>query len=296
MSEAQEISMEIAEHGASPVDALATASKLSKGVVKDAMAKGAVWLSRGPVTAADTSRQTPQRSKAARLRRNKKDLKPGDRVSLYYDPAVLAATVPAAELLADKGTYSLWHKPAGMLCQGSRWGDHTTLLRWAEQHLQPQRSAFIVHRIDRMTSGLVLLAHNKTAARHLSQQFAERGVSKGYRAIVYGQLTLPLPFLIENALDEKHCSTTIMAVNAIDTERIGVDEKCCELEISIATGRKHQIRRHLADLGYPIVGDRLYGKDKNQGADQVKRLDLQLRAVALSFADPHTGEQCSYHL
>jgi len=85
----------------------------------------------------------PRYSKPRRLRRIKSKLKSGDQLTLNYDQSVLAGGCADAILVADEGSYSVWYKPAGMLCQGSRWGDHTTLYRWAEKHLEPERTAFI---------------------------------------------------------------------------------------------------------------------------------------------------------
>lgn len=343
--------IDISNSGDLPVDCLVAASGLSKNQIKDAMTKGAVWLScpilqNAPKPPADAvtddgepndgelddgqaadpwakawskasssseakslpkprpiQQYTGQYTKPKRLRRAKKGLKAGDRLSLHYDAKVLASTCPAAELIADEGSYSVWHKPAGMLCQGSRWGDHTTIVRWAENNLVPQRTAFVVHRIDRMTAGLLVVAHSKKAAAHLSKQFADRSVEKTYRAIVEGQFTSPLPFLIENALDEKACLTTIVSAQKAEqffavqsqygelAEQMVMDKESdySELEVRITTGRKHQVRRHLLAFGLPVVGDRLYGNAE-------PAVDLQLRSVILRLQDPETESLRSYYL
>ena len=103
---------------ASAVELLSAESGLSKRRVKEAMNKGAVWLSRGKTT--------------QRLRRVGRSLQKGDQIHLYYDEAVLAAEPPEPKLIADEGAYSVWYKPYGMLSQGSKWGDHCTVDRWAE--------------------------------------------------------------------------------------------------------------------------------------------------------------------
>ena len=132
-----EIHVEVKSASDLPVDLLSEASGISKQGVKAAMNKGAVWVTRGKTT--------------QRLRRAKRTLRKGDEVHLYYDEFVLAMVPPEPLLLADVGAYSVWNKPCGLLSQGSKWGDHCTVVRWAEQHLKPQRPAFTVHRLDRAT-------------------------------------------------------------------------------------------------------------------------------------------------
>ncbi|MEP3563461.1 MAG: RNA pseudouridine synthase, partial [Marinobacter sp.] len=114
------------------VDALAQASDLPKQRIKDAMAKGACWWL--------------QKGKRVRLRKAKRELKPGTRIELFYDDALLAREPETPTLIEDKGRYSVWNKPHGLLSQGSQWGDHCSLLRLAE--IQLNRSCFLVHRLD----------------------------------------------------------------------------------------------------------------------------------------------------
>lgn len=255
--------------GEAPSRLLAAESKLSRQQVKQAMHKGAAWL-----THAQHRR---------RLRRDKTRLKPGDQLSLYYNPEVLGQAPPEPRLLADEQDYSLWYKPPGMLSQGSKWSDHTTLPRWAELHLQPQRPAFLVHRLDRFADGLMLIAHSKSMARQLSAMFEHRAVEKRYRVWVQGEFPAqPGEMRIEQPLEDK---PAISIARRIDFDAV---HKRSLLEVRIETGRKHQIRRHLSDAGYPVVGDKLHGID-SQG-------DLRLTAVFLAFVHPQSGELKRYQL
>src|SRR5210317_1548138 len=140
--------------GENAVDVLKNASGLPKQRIKFAMTQGAVWLTRGRNT--------------QRLRRAKRALRVGDEVHLYYDAKILAETPVEPTLIADVGAYSVWHKPYGLRSQGSKWGDHCTVVRWAERHLEPERPGFTVHRLDRAASGLILVAHSKAMAAALS--------------------------------------------------------------------------------------------------------------------------------
>ena len=142
--------------GITVLDCLAAHTPLSKQQIKQCLAKGAVWLQKG--------------KQQQRLRRVKKVLNPGEQVHLYFDPHILAQPVPEATLIADLKRYSVWDKPAGMLAQGTLWGDHCSLLRYTEQFFTPPRQSFLVHRLDREASGLMLIAHDKQAAAALSDQ------------------------------------------------------------------------------------------------------------------------------
>lgn len=270
LAESRGFHLEIGAETRSPLEQLAAASGLSRAQVKRAMQKGAVWVQQG--------------RRVRRLRRAKAEFPAGAELHFYFDPAVLAQEPPPARLIADEGHYSVWFKPAGMWSQGSKWGDHCTLYRWAERRLRPERPAFIVHRLDRAARGLCLLAHSRTAAARLSALFAERGVEKRYRALVHGRFPgTSEPLSIEEPVEGRRaCSCVRLLDYSADLDRSW-------LEVEIETGRKHQIRRHLAGLGYPIVGDRLYGRSGD-------REDLQLIAWRLAFACPFTGEVRSYSL
>lgn len=246
--------------------ALAADTGLSVSRVKQAMDRGAVWLQRGKHT--------------QRLRRGSRVLQPGDILYLHYQSKVLDSPVPEARLIADEGAYSLWYKPSGALSQGSKWGDHCTMVRIAEKQLS--RPGFIVHRLDRAASGLILIAHEKKAAAALSALFAERSIDKRYWVSVAGEFPEALRQL-DSPLDGKAARSLIEAcVYHPETGR-------SDLLVKIETGRKHQIRQHLAEVGYPVIGDRLYGSEL--GGE-----DLCLQAVSLRFSCPLSGVERHYRL
>ena len=240
------------------VELLARTSGLSKNQIKQAMSKGAVWLSRN--------------DNVQRVRRAKKLLQRGDTLHLYYNKKILVQQPPPAVLIADESAYSIWYKPYGMFCQGSKWGDHCTIQRWVENALQ--RPTWLVHRLDRATKGLMILAHDKQCAQKIATLFRHRKIQKHYRARVHGQFPQQTqPQTISEAIDGRAAVSHVklIAVNITDNQSL--------VEIKIDTGRKHQIRQHMAIIGYPIVGDRLYGV----GNDSV---DLQLCSWSLEFYCP----------
>ena len=250
------------------VEHLAQNSPLSKQKIKQTMNNGAVWLE--------------SETGIHRIRRAKKVIKENDSLHLYYDEAIQKNEPIAAELIADEGDYSIWNKPYGMYSQGSKWGDHCTIYRWAEEHLSPQRPAFLVHRLDRAASGLMILAHSKKVATAFSALFEERQLQKQYIAVVEGDLTeIDLPETLDKEVDGKPALSKIIAATLIDNKT--------QLTIEIETGRKHQIRKHLAAFGHPIIGDRLYGNAPFED-------DLQLQANFLKFKCPITDEVKEYSL
>ena len=249
-------------------DALARVSGLPKARIKDAMGKGAVWLKRG--------------KDANRLRRSTATLRSGDSLTLYYNPDILALAPPPPLLVADERAYSVWDKPAGLLAQGSREGDHCSLLRIAEQQLN--REAFLVHRLDREASGLMLIAHTRKAAAALSALFARQQATpelrKIYRVEVKGEV--PETGVWQSPLDDKSAETRFMR------EVFDADKQRSIVRVELITGRKHQIRRYFAEAGFPVLGDPVYGSSNKDARG------LQLRAVELAFTCPLTLRPRAY--
>lgn len=249
------------------LDLLAAGTGLSKQRIKDAMNKGAVWWT--------------LKGKTLRLRRATKVLYKGSRIQFFYDEQVLARKPETAALIYDAGNYSIWFKPPGMLSQGSQWGDHCSILRWVEVSGQftqgrEKRECFLVHRLDGDASGLIILAHDSQAAAKLSTLFQARDMHKFYQAWVVDDCEVPTSGLtLSDELDGKSAITHIKKIRTENNKTL--------LDVTIETGRKHQIRRHLANLGHPIVGDRVYGKKASVG--------LQLLAYRLEFMCPFSQQR-----
>lgn len=253
---------------------LANHTSLSQAKIKDAMQKGAVWLLRG--------------KGRKRLRRASKELQVGDKLELNYNPQLLNQEVPEPQLIHDARDYSVWFKPYGLNCQGSRWGDFASINRWVEINLpkvlnSTERPVQLVHRLDRATTGLILLCHSKTAARLFSEMFRNGEIDKRYQAIVHGDFSvLPQDHEVNLTVDGKAARSYFSHVQYINGYSL--------LDVKLVTGRKHQIRRHLSESGYPIAGDRLYGN----AADEHEEKDLQLQSVSLEFTCPLTHKMQKY--
>ncbi len=253
-------------------DLLAAKSGLPKGRIKDAMNKGAVWLK-------------SKRGGLRRLRRATAALRPGDHIELYYDGEILSAKPPQAKCLADRVSYSVWHKPAGLLSQGTKYGDHCSLLRQAELFFTPPREAFLVHRLDREVEGVMLVAHGSKSAAGLSALFEKKVIVKRYRAEVLG--------LAGEAGSEGRIDLPLDGKPAITEYRVAScdpENNSTRVEIVIQTGRLHQIRRHFEMIGHPVMGDPKYGKGNKN------REGIRLAAVSLQFVSPDTGEKVYFSL
>lgn len=243
-------------------DVLAELSGLSKSRVKDAMNKGAAWIRRST-------------GKKRRIRRATAPVHRGDTVWLYYDPHILAQTSLKARCLKDCTDYSIWFKPAGLMSQGSHFGDHCTLIRQAEYEFQPKRPVFLVHRLDREVAGLIILAHQRDAAARLSALLRRNEIEKHYQARVKGDLRhRALRDVIDFPLDGRKAATIYEWREYDETGNFTT------VRIQIETGRRHQIRRHFDMIGHPVMGDPRYGRGNSCAAG------LQLVAYALGFDCP----------
>ena len=234
----------------------------------------------------------------------------GDMVRL---PPVRVATVdvnapvaPGREfpvLMEDEQMLAI-DKPAGVAVHGGS-GVSFGVIEQLRQARPGARMLELVHRLDRDTSGVLLVAKKRSALTRLQDQFRDRETGKTYLALVKGQwpsnkkvIDLPLQrYLIPNGVGEgerrvriaaKDDANAQRAITLVRVSRLVGDYSL--LEVTIKTGRTHQIRVHLASQGYPIVGDDKYGDfelNKRLAAQGMKRMFLH--AWRLQFVHPQTG-------
>lgn len=250
-------------------DFLQEVSKLSPAVVEDALKKGAVTLQRGG------------KGKILRERDPNSLLKKKDKVAFHYDHKILALPFfNSPELVGETSRYGVWFKPAGVLAQGNQFGDHTSLLRAIE--VQRGGDVFLVHRLDRETAGLMVVAYDGKAAHALSELFQKNAIEKTYEAIVLGELQRGQRETIDASLDGKRAVTHIEVLETHPSSSL--------LRIKIETGRLHQIRRHLDFYGHPVVGDPKYGKNNKN------REGMKLLAQSVKFTDPWSRSEVTFAL
>ncbi len=165
----------------------------------------------------------------------------------------------------------------------------------------------IVHRLDKATSGLIVVAKSDDAHRRLASQFVRRQVKKKYLALVQGWLKQDQGTICSSISRDRVRRTRMTARRPGGREAIThytvqrrLDSqygKFSLLEVQIDTGRTHQIRVHLASLGHPVVGDTLYGAPRELRDKDASRLSLPrnfLHAAALQFQHPRTGAPLSF--
>lgn len=255
----------------SACDLLSAETGLSRSKIKEAMAKGAVWLEK-------------KKGKRRRLRRATAIPQTGNILTLYYDETLLALVPPVARCLHDQGHYSVWHKPAGLMSQGTEYGDHCSLLRQAELFFHPQRLVFLVHRLDREAEGLMLIAHSKEAAGKLSTLFQQNLIRKSYHVEVRGNLFARKETKIDIPLDNKPAQTEYQVLSHDPRSNTS------KAVVRIKTGRLHQIRRHFDLIGFPVMGDPRYGSGNKTSRG------LQLIAVELLYVCPFTERETVFSL
>lgn len=211
-------------------------------------------------------------------------------------PASRAADMLECVIYEDKRLLVV-NKPAGVAVHGGSGIRHGVieLLR----HARPDLAELgLVHRIDRETSGCLVMAKRRSALRELHERFREGGVHKNYLALVagdwqYGDQLIDVPLLVHNRKGgERHVVVSSKGKEA--QTRVSLSRTYgvySLLQCAPVTGRTHQIRVHLQHAGHPIVGDERYGnEDVNR---QARRLGLQrlfLHAQSIAFADDSGNE------
>jgi len=227
--------------------------------------------------------------------------------TIDFEPGIVpplkasAEDIPLAILYEDDDLAAI-DKPAGMVVHAGAGIYSGTLVNAILHHFATLSKTGgdlrpgIVHRLDRFTSGVLLVAKNDTAHQYLAKQFSSREVEKVYLALVHGAV-YPDHARIEKpiARDPVHRArmTTRLATGRKAWSEYRVLERSARfsfLEVRIGTGRTHQIRVHLASIGYPVAGDRLYGaKAKAEAIPEPARFFLH--AHRITIARPSDGQR-----
>ena len=229
----------------------------------------------------------------------------GDKISLREPPVekidIRPEPIPL-DVLFEDGDIIVINKPAGLTVHPGAGQREHTLVNALLSHCGVSLSGIggkerpgIVHRLDKETSGCLVVAKNDIAHRELSKQFAARTVEKIYLAIVAGKLRKPTGVIEENIgrhpVQRKRMSVSSKRGRAAKTEYrvIRSSDQASLVECRLHSGRTHQIRVHLHHLGHPVLGDKIYAP---RFAKNFHR--QMLHAWKLGFRHPCTGEWRSF--
>jgi len=238
----------------------------------------------------------------------------GDLISLEAPQPIEGLPEPEAiplDIVYEDEDIAVVDKPAGLVCHAGAGVRSGTLVNAILFRMGPLDSADpmrpgIVHRLDKDTSGLVVIAKNPGAHRSLSDQFKKREVSKEYLALVHGcpkpsagVIDLPLG---RDARNRRKISTRTRRKRAAVTryEVAACYRTMSLLRVKPETGRTHQIRVHLAQKGFPVVGDALYGGNRDRTLPPAPRKLIEglrrhfLHAHRLEFRHPRSGERIAF--
>jgi 23S rRNA pseudouridine1911/1915/1917 synthase len=224
-------------------------------------------------------------------------------------PATPAAEALPLQILHDDPDLVVVNKPAGMVVHPAAGHDSGTLVNALLHHVTGlsgiggEQRPGIVHRLDRGTSGVMVVAKHDAAHTELSRQFADREVDKTYVALVWGLLNtgrrIDAP-LGRDPMNRQKMSTRARRARSAVTRVTGTERLrgLTLAMLTIATGRTHQIRVHLNSIGHPVVGDAIYGGVRRHlAADHriLATLDRPfLHAYTLGFHHPRDGRKVEF--
>lgn len=220
-------------------------------------------------------------------------LLPGQTVTVL--PQAKGALLPFPVLYENAGLLAV-NKPAGLLSVATESQKSRTAYRYVSDYLRardPQSRLFVVHRLDRDTSGVLLFAKSMEQKLALQEKWNSVVKKRGYWAVVEGE-GLPEQGVCRSRLTENKVHKVYSAKGDEGKEAVthysllGQKKGYSLLDVHLDTGRKNQIRAHLSELGHPVVGDDKYGAQ----SDPLARLGLH--AYELTLTDPLTGKALSF--
>jgi 23S rRNA pseudouridine1911/1915/1917 synthase len=203
-------------------------------------------------------------------------------------------------------------KPGGMVCHSAQRPEYGSLADWLRDHGVP--TPRMINRLDRETSGLIVIAKNESAAKTLGKAVLRREIEKGYLAICWGEFkqdqgVIDQPIAVSQTSVVYTKRVVDNAAGKPSRTEFAVDKRLrgfTVVRLTPRTGRAHQLRVHLAWLGHPIVGDKVYGPDEtlylqfikdgvtNEMLDRLLLPRHALHAERVIFVHPRTRERATF--
>lgn len=216
---------------------------------------------------------------------------------IYQDSYILAVNKPAGIIIHSDGTSHAGER-AGVRAAETL-TDHVRVYLESNGCMQQAQDVQALHRLDKNTTGIVLFSLDKETQPLFDELIRSRNVHKAYLAVVKGEfsegeqdITLPIGRDRHDARRMRVSKTgkpALTHVRRLEVQRRGQSTQSLMLA-ELGTGRKHQIRVHFSALGFPIVGDDLYGRTSSTRTAAFTQVPLMLHAYELSFMHPVTGE------
>ncbi len=233
-------------------------------------------------------------------------VKAGDIIQVTMPEPKLLAVEPEnipLEMVYEDEDVLVINKPKGMVVHPANGNESGTLVNAVMYHCGKNLSSIngvvrpgIVHRIDKDTSGLLMIAKNDKAHNSLAEQLAEHSITRAYRAIVYNNFTED-EGTVNKPIGRDPRDRMKQAVTTVNSKRAVTHYKVLErfgsftlIEARLETGRTHQIRVHMSYIKHPLLGDMVYGPKK-----KILGVNTQmLHAKILGFRHPSTGEYMEF--
>ena len=208
-------------------------------------------------------------------------VKDGDKINLVFDESDFNTPIPPfkpdnsikPDILFENDDLLVVNKPSGIKTHANQPGELGSMMNFLQGYYENQvYNAYNIHRLDQFTSGALLVAKNPVVIPILSREISQKIIKRTYLCVVSGIVTpangtISLPIGLDSTDQRKRKINGINAQRAITHFKVlkHLPESQTLLQIQLETGRTHQIRVHLAHLGYPIVGDPLYNLNDSNG-------------------------------
>jgi len=192
------------------------------------------------------------------------------------------------EVLYEDAYFAVVKKPAGLSTSGNQFQNLENCLPFnlsASLEEDALIRPLVIHRLDFATSGIVIIGKTQSATINLNKQFESRAVIKNYLAVTLNKMESPIALTLP--IDGKNAQSNITILKTLISDKYNFINL---VNINPITGRRHQIRKHLASIGHPICGDNIYNKKEKD----IRGNGLYLHALSISFLHPETNERISF--